>query len=206
MGCLPPEMDNADTLNFQEVLDVYEPASGIVVTDDNSDPSSSASPYGPDNQWSHALEGDLPADLGESVGFSNGDIAPNFTMEDQNGDMVELYQFYGNVIVLDLFAQWCGPCQDAAPDGEEIWVDHKDDGLTYLAVMLESNSGAPTNGALNEWTNAFALTHPVLADVSQETAPYIAIGYPTFVVIDREMKVVEEDLWPMSAGAITGYL
>ena len=61
--------------------------------------------YGPENDWWHALESDLPVDL-EGTGYDEGDIAYNFQMNDQFGDDVELYQFYGQVIVLDVFAEW----------------------------------------------------------------------------------------------------
>jgi cytochrome oxidase Cu insertion factor (SCO1/SenC/PrrC family) len=39
-------------------------------------------------------------------GTGVGDLACNFTLQDQNGDEVELYQFTGKVILLDLFAEW----------------------------------------------------------------------------------------------------
>ena len=61
--------------------------------------------YGPSNDWFHACEEDMPDNLFGS-GLQNGQTALNFTMVDQNGDMVELYQFYGQVVVLDLFASW----------------------------------------------------------------------------------------------------
>jgi hypothetical protein len=60
--------------------------------------------YGPDNSWFHTTESMLPE--GESCGFGYGDVACNFTMVDQFGDEVELYQFAGKYVVLDLFAEW----------------------------------------------------------------------------------------------------
>jgi len=62
-------------------------------------------PYGPDNTWWHAWEEDVPADL-QGTGYATGDIANNFTGIDQFGDPIELYQFYGQVIVLDVYAEW----------------------------------------------------------------------------------------------------
>lgn len=61
--------------------------------------------YGPDNTWSHATEDDVPAGL-QGTGWGPGDVAYNFTLQDQYGDEVELYQFYGKVVVLDIFAEW----------------------------------------------------------------------------------------------------
>ena len=61
--------------------------------------------YGPENTWWHAMESDVPADL-EGTGYGDGDIAYNFQMTDQFGDELELYQFYGQVIVIDVFAEW----------------------------------------------------------------------------------------------------
>jgi hypothetical protein len=64
-----------------------------------------AAAYGPDNSWHHVMDDEIPADLGGS-GYGQGNIANNFTMIDQFGDDVELYQFYGQVIALDVFAEW----------------------------------------------------------------------------------------------------
>ena len=83
--------------------------SGPPDTSDTSDTSdtngnNSGTPYGPDNDWYHADESEVPSESG--CGFRQGDKACNFTMIDQNGDRVELYQFAGKYIVLDLFAEW----------------------------------------------------------------------------------------------------
>jgi hypothetical protein len=61
--------------------------------------------YGPNNAYFHACAEDMPDDLLGTT-YRAGQTAKNFTMVDQNGDDVELYQFYGQVIVLDLFASW----------------------------------------------------------------------------------------------------
>ncbi len=72
---------------------------------DGGDGGDEAQPYGPDNSWFHVMDDVIPGDL-EGSGRSNGDIANNFTMIDQFGDDVELYQFYSQVIVIDVFAEW----------------------------------------------------------------------------------------------------
>lgn len=61
--------------------------------------------YGPENSWYHVPENEIPSDL-EGTGQGSGDIAANLNLSDQFGDLVELYQFYGLVIVLDIFAEW----------------------------------------------------------------------------------------------------
>jgi hypothetical protein len=60
--------------------------------------------YGPYNSWYHTSISTVQ-DSGE-CGYNEGQQACNFTMVDQFGDDVELYQFWGQVIVLDVFAEW----------------------------------------------------------------------------------------------------
>jgi cytochrome oxidase Cu insertion factor (SCO1/SenC/PrrC family) len=73
--------------------------------DADSDADSDVAQYGPDNAWWHANASDVPEGL-SGTGWGVGDTAHNFTLVDQNGDEVELYQFYGRVVLLDLFADW----------------------------------------------------------------------------------------------------
>ncbi|MCK6504475.1 hypothetical protein L6R53_13910 [Myxococcota bacterium] len=73
--------------------------------DDDDDGGSAPEPYGPENTWPHADVDDVPSDL-EGTGWGVGDIAYNWTLLDQYGQEVELYQFYGQVIVIDNFTEW----------------------------------------------------------------------------------------------------
>jgi hypothetical protein len=68
-------------------------------------PTDICTPYGPDNTWDHACVEDIPADLA-GTGFKTGDIANNFSMLDQHGNQTELYQFYGEIVIVDVFTYW----------------------------------------------------------------------------------------------------
>lgn len=73
--------------------------------DDDDGGSEDLTEYGPENSYPHAYATDVPEDLA-GTGWSTGDIAHNFTLVDQNADEVELYQFYGSVVVIDNFTEW----------------------------------------------------------------------------------------------------
>ena len=153
-------------------------------------------PYGPENQWPHADAADVPAGL-EGTGFENGDTAHNFMMLDQHGDLVELYQFYGYVVVLDVIAEWCHLCEEMAPEGQAAWEELGDEGLVYITVILEdAGSGPPGDEVMGRWAETFGLTHPVVSDLSGEQRGYVTDGYPAVVVIDRDMSIITNSLLP----------
>jgi thiol-disulfide isomerase/thioredoxin len=137
-----------------------------------------------------------PADA--VIGFEVGNVIPNATLVDQNGDSIEIYDLHGTVLLLDVFAMWCGPCQAHAPDGEVLSQDLQNEDFELIALMQENVSGgAPTSADAMDWADSYGLTHPVLAD-ADNTYNYFATlggGYPTYPVVGPDMRVVLVDLY-----------
>ena len=93
---------------------------------------------------------------------------------DENGDTVSLWQFYGDLIVLELTTMWIYPMQYdwATPLVDE----YADDGLVHVVVLVENAlSEPPDQDDLLVWAEGIGISGPVL-------------------LIDRSMVVVADDL------------
>ncbi len=147
-----------------------------------------------ENSW----EKSAPPVALEGEGFSRGSVVPDFCLEDQNGDRTSLWQFYGDVILLDISTMWCGPCQQIAKDVEETWHDYSEEGFTYITVLPEDLEGGQVDRAdLQEWSEEFGITAPILADnegFGYSVEPERA--WPVVMLIDRKMSVLVERIAP----------
>jgi peroxiredoxin len=101
-----------------------------------------------------------------STGWSTGDIMPNFTASDQNGQPVQLYQFYGYVILLDFSAGWCIPCRQTAGTSQTLWEEYRAQGFLVIHVLIEPNTqGTATTTEFAElWAHDYGIEFPVLVD------------------------------------------
>jgi len=142
----------------------------------------------PENTWPVST----PPDGTEGEGFSKGDVVPDLRLTDQNGDEVSLWQFYGNVVLLDISTMWCAPCRELAKDTEHTYQDYKEDGFVYLTILQEtSGGGPPAKSDLNDWADAYEITAPVLADGEKLAEEAVSQGqYPALLLVDRKLKVI----------------
>jgi len=146
-----------------------------------------------ENSWSSATPRDL---VGQ--GFSVGQTPPDMCMLDQHGDQVSLWQFYGQVIVLDVSAEWCAPCQELAEGVDHTWQEFKDQGFMYLTLLTEdNNSNIPNLEILQEWAEEYEITAPVLSDSEGYKVQMIPTGaYPRVILIDRNMNIKIDTINP----------
>ena len=93
-----------------------------VLTSPSDDSGSSGSWIAPDNSW---VSAEPPSDLvGE--GWQEGQVVPDARFFDQYGQDVSIWQFYGQVIALDVSTIWCAPCRELAAHVDETWKDYED--------------------------------------------------------------------------------
>lgn len=132
----------------------------------------------------------------EECGQDIGDHPCDFTLKNQNGEEVSLYDFYGQPIILDLSTMWCGYCQVAASEVQNVKDSYSESNLEYITVLVDNLQGeAPTVEDADEWSQIFGIiSAPVLAgsrDVVDTTteAGWLITGWPTFYFITDEMVV-----------------
>ena len=153
-----------------------------------------------DNSWPKA---EPPADLvGE--GFSTGQVIPNIQLVDQYDDTVALWQFYGDVIFLDISTMWCAPCQDLGEDTQETYEDYQDEGFMYATVLQENMSGeTPAVTDLEMWANSYGINAPILSDEFGVTNSATSQGtYPSLLVIGRDLMVVQDNVYPPTDASV----
>ncbi|MEL6344564.1 MAG: TlpA disulfide reductase family protein [Myxococcota bacterium] len=156
----------------------------------------------PENAWTKWSTNKPPCL--ESEGYNQGQIVPDLRFVDQFGDEVALWQFYGQVIVLDFSTMWCGPCAELARGVDHTWKKHRDEGFMYITVLTQDLvSDPPDNDELNIWADDYSITAPVLSDergYSTEIIPNNA--YPQVMLIDRTMRVSIEAITPPEDAAV----
>ncbi|MBT5712566.1 redoxin domain-containing protein, partial [Candidatus Poribacteria bacterium] len=122
-----------------------------------------------------------PADL-------TGQEASDFTLKDGDGAEVTLSALRGNVVLLDFWATWCGPCRVVMPTLQKLHEEYADRGLLVYGV----NNEEPT--LVREFLTENGYTFPTLRDPrSSAFLLYQAQSIPTTVVVGRD-------------GAISAYL
>ena len=126
-----------------------------------------------------------------------GDHPCDFTLIDQNGKEFNLYDHHGKIIILDFSAMWCGPCQLAALEVEELQKKYEDK-IVYVTILIENtNYNSPTRADVKRWAEAFGIeSAPVLSGSRSILSSDPNIGWslsawPQFHIIDQNMIFVE---------------
>ncbi len=111
--------------------------------------------------------------------------APNFTLPNRSGDSVSLAGLKGQVVMINFWASWCGPCRQEMPQLEALYERYSDLGFTLLGVNVESDS----KDAL-KWLQDTPVSFNVLFDTANKVSKlYDVVAMPSTVIIDKTGKV-----------------
>jgi peroxiredoxin len=130
-----------------------------------------------------------------------GGPAPSFALPARDGATVSLSQYKGQVVMINFWASWCGPCRQEMPLLDDIYKKYGKMGFTLIGVNVE-----PDRKAAESWLKQTPVTFPVLFDTKSEVSRlYSVSGMPTTVFIDRKgnLREVHQSYKP---GDENGYL
>jgi peroxiredoxin len=117
----------------------------------------------------------------QAAGTGTGVAAPDFALPARDGTTVHLSSLKGQVVMLNFWATWCGPCRQEMPLLAKLQDKYEPLGFTLLGVNIEpDSSGAET------WLKGMAINFPILFDRENAVASHFALqGMPSSVFIDR---------------------
>jgi peroxiredoxin len=58
---------------------------------------------------------------------------------DTDGNRLAVDDLRGKVVLVNFFATWCGPCRLELPHVEQLWQDHRDEGLAVIVIGREES-------------------------------------------------------------------
>ena len=122
-----------------------------------------------------------------AIAASSSGPAPGFSLSGRGGKNIDLTQFKGQVVMINFWATWCGPCRQEMPLLEDIYKKYKPMGFTMLAVNVE-----PDSKAAEAWLGKLSkpVTFPVAFDVESKVSKlYKVAGMPSTVFVDRKGNV-----------------
>lgn len=131
-------------------------------------------------------------------GVERGQKAPDFEFVGENGETTSLAAHQGQVVLLNFWATWCGPCREEMPEFETIYQTRQTDGFTVLAI--NNRESADDIAAFREQVD---VTFPLVQDNDGTIQDLYDIqGYPTTLLIDRDGVVIARHLGPLTAAEV----
>lgn len=120
--------------------------------------------------------------LSSSVMADVSGTAPDFTLKSRSGENLRLEDLRGEVVMLNFWASWCGPCRQEMPHMDDIEKEFRDYGFRVLAVNVDQR-----REDAEEFLDTMPVDFAILWDHdSQVSERYDVQAMPTTVMIDRD--------------------
>jgi thiol-disulfide isomerase/thioredoxin len=116
---------------------------------------------------------------------ASASLAPTFALPSRGGDTVTLEKLKGQVVMINFWASWCGPCRTEMPLLDQMYKRYSSLGFTLLGVNVESD----TKDA-EKLLQQVPVSFPVLFDKENKVSKlYEVNAMPSTVFIDRKGNV-----------------
>ncbi|EOZ93641.1 Thiol:disulfide interchange protein [Indibacter alkaliphilus LW1] len=135
----------------------------------------------------------LAAQLEDMRILAVGQPAPEISLPNPDGEMINLSDLRGKYVLIDFWAAWCRPCREENPNVVRLYNEYKDQGFEVFGVSLDRTKDA--------WVKAIAddnLTWTHVSDLkyfnSEAASIYQINAIPATYMLDPEGKIIAKDL------------
>ena len=111
-----------------------------------------------------------------------GQVAPDFVLKSATGENLRLSEYRGDVILINFWATWCGPCRQEMPILDDLYGRYQRVGFNLLGVNIDEDSRRAM-----QMVQELGVNFPVLFDENKEVSKlYEVEAMPVTILVDRE--------------------
>ncbi len=125
-----------------------------------------------------------------------------------NGDTLSLSDLEGQIVVMNFWASWCGPCVTEMPAFERVYTEYRDLGVTFLGIYSQD-----VELAARAFADRIGVTYPLATDDGGRLAlefgliePNGVFPLPTTVLIDANGRVVRKFVGALREDLLRGFI
>lgn len=126
----------------------------------------------------------------ERVG--RGNPAPEFIATSQSGKEYKLTDFKGKVVIIDVWATWCGPCLQMAPHFERMAYNYKQNNIQFISLSIDSDKSSWLYKVKDDNNDEILRLH--MNDMKSFTSNYNVESIPRFILIDKDGNFINSDM------------
>jgi beta-lactamase regulating signal transducer with metallopeptidase domain/peroxiredoxin/Leucine-rich repeat (LRR) protein len=115
-------------------------------------------------------------------------VAPPFTVETLDGNVLKLEDYRGKVVLLYFWATWCSPCVASTPALKEFYAALRGhDNFMMIGLSIDDDEST-----LREFVTQHGLTWPQvrLGNFSKVAADYGVSGVPSYIIVGQDGKIL----------------
>jgi DsbE subfamily thiol:disulfide oxidoreductase len=112
-------------------------------------------------------------------------MAPDITLASRSGKNMRLAEMRGEVILLNFWASWCGPCREEMPKLEALHQKYKDLGVRIVGINLDSEKGL-SEPLLQSTGVSFTILYDPTGSAGEK---FGVSAMPSTFIIDRDGKI-----------------
>ena len=121
------------------------------------------------------------AQVGIAAADLTGQTAPDFALKSATGENLRLSEYRGDVVMINFWATWCGPCRQEMPLLDDLYGRYQRVGFSLLGVNIDDDSRRAM-----QMVEELGVTFPVLFDDRKEVSRlYQVEAMPVTVIVDR---------------------
>ena len=111
-----------------------------------------------------------------------GQVAPDFVLKSATGENLRLSEYRGDVVLINFWATWCGPCRQEMPILDDLYGRYQRVGFNLLGVNIDEDSRRAM-----QMVQELGVNFPVLFDENKEVSKlYEVEAMPVTILVDRE--------------------